>query len=71
VNNKSYSKDTSALTQLLTLGLLVACYNKIEPSTCRILNHTGNKDTYIIKISYSDMPVILCKKYKLHKTLTE
>jgi len=53
------------------MGLLVACYNKIAPSTCRVWNHTGNIDTYIIKISHSDMPVILCKKYKLHKTLTE
>jgi len=49
----------------------VACYNKIAPSTCKVRNHTGNMDTYIIKISHSDMPVILCKKYKLHKTLTE
>lgn len=49
----------------------MARYNKIAPSTCRVRNHTGNIDTYIIKISLSDMPVILCKKYKLHKTLTE
>jgi len=53
------------------MGLLVACYNKIAPSLCRVRNHTGNKDTCIIKMSHSDMPVTLCKKHKLHKTLTE
>jgi hypothetical protein len=26
-------------------------------------------DAYITKISHSDMPVILCKKYKLHKMI--